>query len=263
VPHESWDKFTTQSAEYATLFVKQGGKGLVLAVNSSKPPFNDLKVRRRLFGSLEPWKYLELHWNGFGSVNLGIPMMDVTWLLKSTELKPFFELNDTDVNAASNPIYFDILIADYGDVYIKMAEAIVNDLNQNGLNAKMVILNPEQYAEKVWKEREFQSFLGPLPITHGPNNYVFANLHSAGRWNIVGHSDVTLDQLIETQNGIKETYERGLVFKEIQRHLLDKAYMVGIGTNGNLWAIQNRVYGFHPTGYLSEYGFWTEARLDF
>lgn len=262
VPQGSWDKFTSQSSKYTTLFTKQGGKGLVLTLNTSKPPFNDPEMRRLLFGALEPWKYLESQWSGYGSVNLGIPMMDVAWLLESTEMEPFFELNDSDSSIAFSPINFDVLVADYGDVYIDMAEAIVDDLNQSGLNSRITVLNPEQYAEKVWGRKDFQAFLGPLPITHGPNNYLFANLHSAGRWNIIGHSDAKLDQLIELQNGIKGTYERGLIFKEIQLHLLDKAYMVGIGTNGNLWAFQSRVHGFYPTGYLSEYGFWMHIRVD-
>ena len=127
----------------------------------------------------------------------------------------------------------------------------------------MVILNPEQYAEQVWKNRQFQAFFGPLPVTYGPNNYLFSTLHSGGKWNIIGHSDVKLDQLIERQNGIAEPYDRGLLFKEIQLHLLDKAYIVGIGTNGNLWAAQNRVQEFYPTGAFSEYGFWMHTRVAF
>ena len=188
--------------------------------------------------------------------------MDVSWLLESTEMDPFFDLNNRDSSIVFSPINFDVLVADYGDVYIDMSEAIAHDLNQSGLNSRITVLNPEQYAEKVWGRKDFQAFLGPLPITYGPNNYLFANLHSDGRWNIIGHSDAKLDQLIELQNGIKGTYERGLIFKDIQLHLLDKAYMVGIGANGNLWAFQSRVQGFYPTGYLSEYGFWMHIRVD-
>jgi ABC-type transport system substrate-binding protein len=79
---------------------------------------------------------------------------------------------------------------------------------------------------------------------------------------VTGHSDDVLDGLIEAQAVEMDVEKRGDLLRQIQRHLLDQAYLFVPVTEASLWAAWPRVKDFHPNDALSEYSFWAEVSVE-
>jgi len=261
VSGQRWTDIQNFNKEYRTFLSKQGGRGVVLTMNVSEPPFNNVDVRRAVFKALDPWTHLDEIWSGVGFVSQGVPAVEHTWLLDRKELTRFFSdptpVQDTRIDVS---VEFDLTVADFGDVYLEHGLAIKRDLQRAGFRPDLQVLNPVEYSERVWGERAYKLFVGPLPPTSSPNSYLFSVLHSEGQWNILGHDDTELNNLIESQQAMSFTNaQRQEGIQLIQRYLLEQAYMFSPVTHGTMWLLQDRVQGFYPNTALSEYFYWAEA----
>ena len=82
----------------------------------------------------------------------------------------------------------------------------------------------------------------------------------SGRNNLLSHADHDLDDMIIEQVGELDRDRRGEILQDIQRRLLDGAYMFSPVTGsigaGETWVFHPSVQGFHPNTALSEYFFW-------
>ena len=61
--------------------------GLILAMNQSRPPFDDEQVRKAVLKALDPWTYVDEIWAGQGIVTLGVPVVESDWLLDQEEMR--------------------------------------------------------------------------------------------------------------------------------------------------------------------------------
>ena len=86
-----------------------------------------------------------------------------------------------------------------------------------------------------------------------------ATLHSGGQWNLVGHSDEELDLFIEKQAVEPDRLRREEQVRELQRYILEKAYMFSPVTGPLRWVYASKVKGFHPNTALSEYSYWAST----
>ena len=263
VPPQTWPRLQSFGVEYGTFLSRQGGRGLVLAMNVSRPPFNDVQVRRALFKALEPWAYLDEIWAGQGFVSTGVPVVEAPWLLGRGEMGEFFAgAASAEGGLGSSGVAFDLIIADFGDIYLDQGFRIERDLRNAGFVPSLKVVDPVEYSEQVWQRKDYQIFAGPVPPTSSPNSYLFSILHGGGQWNILVHSDLTLSELIEAQQEAPfSSPQRRDVLRAIQRRLLEQAYMLGSATSGTVWALQDRVRGFYPNTALSEYFYWAKAWL--
>ena len=50
--------------------------------------------------------------------------------------------------------------------------------------------------------------------------------------------------------------------RQIQRRVLEQAYMVAAVTDGDTWVFHPKVRGFHPNTAASEYFFWAKTWLE-
>jgi peptide/nickel transport system substrate-binding protein len=244
-----------------------GGAGLLLAMNVSAEPFSDVDVRRAVFKSLDPWTDIDPVWDGLGYVGLGLPVVEPDWLLPSNELRAHF--NDSDEGRAmlegiktSHILAFELVLANYDDTHLQHGRRVQEALRSIGFDPKARQVNPRTFSTETWADRDYQMLLGPLPPASTPNGYLFALLHSRGRWNVTGHSDDVLDGLIEAQAVEMDVEKRGDLLRQIQRHLLDQAYLFVPVTEASVWAAWPRVKDFHPNDALSEYSFWAEVSVE-
>lgn len=261
---QEWTKLQAIGGEYQTVLSKEGGLGLVLAMNVSRPPFNDEDIRRAVFKALDPWAYLNDVWGGRGFVSSGVPVVESSWLLSRQEGEAFFTDSTTVERVLDDAdTAFEFVLADFGDLYLEAGMRIERELREAGFDPSLKVLNPVEYSEQVWQRKDYQLFVGPVPPTSSPNSYLFSTLHSGGQWNLLAHRDSALDELIESQQELSfNSSERREAFQAIQRRLLDQAYMFGLGANGTLWVLQDGVRGFYPNTALSEYSYWAKTWLE-
>ena len=273
VPPQGWDRLLESGVEFGQTVSRQAGAGLVLAMNQSRPPFDDETVRKAVLKAVDPWNYVDDIWKGQGIVTLGVPVVESDWLLDQEEMRACC-FADPDGAASllasldvSLPVPFDLTVADFGGLFLQQAERLEQDLNGVGLEPSAELVAPEEFADRVFRRRAYQMALGFIPPSTTPNGFLFPLLYGADdRNNLVSHADADLDALIVEQAAVRELAERGEIVRFIQRRLLDGAYMFSPVTGsigaGEAWVFHPSVQRFHPNTALSEYFFWAATWLE-
>ena len=239
------------------------GTGAVFVFKTDRPPFDQIVLRRAVLYGLDPWKAIDKSYYGIGDVAMGSPVLGVDWLLTKDQLKGYLANQEKAKQlllqvGESGPVTFSLKVADYGDIYLDLANEYKEMLAGVGFTAEVQILNPRSYGEDLWQGGEFQAFLGPVPPVDNPNGYLFGLLHSKGRWNITGTVDQILDELIEKQS-IEQANRREVVI-DIQKHVMDKALMFMPVTGTRIWAWNDRVSDFNPNVVGGEYFYWSRLK---
>ena len=144
-----------------------------------------------------------------------------------------------------------------------LEEKLIADLTAVGFNPKLRRMNPVQFDDFViGPAKDFQLAVGAMPPTSTTNSYLFGLLHSQGQWNLAGHADTQLDSMIEAQAMEFDDTTRRDQLVDIQRRVLDQAYLFSPMTAALRWVFSNDVKGFEPNAALSEYNYWSRTWLD-
>ena len=269
VPREAWVQLSGTGKKFNSFVSKQGGSGLVLTMNVSSPPFDDLEVRKAVLKALDPWDYVRTLWADQGFVSLGLPVQRPEWLLSRNEIR---QAHFGDPSTASDilkrlgrqlPIKFDLSVGDFGDIHVDQGRRIQQELQSVGFDPVLRILTPPQYSDTVWRDHNYHLAIGELPPTSTTNSFLFSALHSASpQGNVIGSSDSRLDQMIEKQAVERDSRVRGQLIRELQSYLLDNAYLFSPVTGGTRWVSSPKVKGFYPNGAISEYFYWAKTWLE-
>ncbi len=256
-------------APYNSFRSRRGGTGLVLTMNTSAPPFDDLRVRQAVLLALDPWRDLDTLWAGQGFVSAGIPVRSSQWLLGEDEIRktyfasPARARNILEGFESGELTSFRLHVGDFGDLHLEYGRNIAEDLRAVGFDfpADPLFLTPPEYRDKVWAQGDYQIAVGPIPPTVTTNNYLLNILHSSSDLNVTRHADDVLDALITSQATERDPTARGEIVRQIQRRVLEQAYMVATVTAGDMWVFHPRVRGFYPNTAASEYFFWAKTWL--
>ena len=271
LPLGEWRELQASGLEFDSLDSGQGGTGVILTLNAQSPIFHDLNVRRAIFKAIDPWDYVDNYWAGQGYVSVGIPVESADWLLDRGEIRPQYFADPSEARmllAASGlslPVDIELAVRTdrFESAYLDLAERVAADLRTVGFNPTIRRLNPARFGEVVVTEnKDYQLALGVVPPTSTTNSYLFALLHSAGRWNLAEHRDNVLDSMIERQAVELDPVRRRDQIREIQRYVLDQAYLFSPITGSTRWVFDPDLRGFHPNTALSEYIYWSRAWLD-
>ena len=177
IPPAQWSELLGEGRSIPNVLVGQGGTGLLLSMNTSRPPFDNLQVRRALLKALDPWDYVDSTWAGQGFVSLGLPVGAADWLLSREEMRGNYFADRASARqtlldlSLPSPPQFDLFAADFGDLHRALAERITQDLEAAGFDPRLTFLNPAQYAEMVVRDGRYQAALGVLPPTTGTTNF--------------------------------------------------------------------------------------------
>ena len=270
LPPEQWREVVDSNTGIASIISRQSGAGVALSMNVQAPPLDRLSVRRAVLNSIDPWEYVDTLWSGQGFVSLGVPVQGPDWLLGRDEMRTQHFADPgaaRELLAASGvpgtvDIELTVRTEEDGQIYLDLAERIADDLRQVGFNPRIRRLNPQQFSEAVLDHRDYELALGVLPPTSTTNSFLMALLHSEGRWNVTGHKDSVLDAMIQGQAAEFDPEQRKLQLVDIQRYVLDQAYLFTPITSGSRWVFNQDVKGFYPNNALSEYSYWSRVWLE-
>ena len=262
-----WREFQQQHSQAQSLLFQEAGVGLEVGLKTSRPPFDDVRVRRAAFQAMDPWGAIEEVWLGSAYVSLGFPVADAGWLLEEDELRGFFGrpevardlLREAGVDL-SVPV--GIKVGDFGDQYIAHARRIADEMTAVGFRTTVDVINRRAFGEEVWLGGDYQVFVGPPPPVATPNGYLLPVLHSRGFWNTTEHGDDELDRLLEAQAREFDGGRRKELLLEVQRRALDGAYRFMPATRVSIWAWWPRVRNFHPNFAGLEYSHWSRVWLE-
>ena len=254
----AWDRLNRSGKSFDSFLSKQGGTGLLLTMNVSAPPFDNLQVRRAVFKAMDPWNYVDTIWAGQGYVSLGMPVQRASWLLARDEMRERYFADPSgarDILSGSGlatPIKFDLLVAQFGDIYLEQGRRIEEDLRSVGFDPDLRVVTPSQYAETVWRDKAYQMSIGVSPpLLNSTNAFLLAVLFGASaRGNVTVHADERLDSMVLEQAVETDPVKRGEMIRKIQRYLLDHAYLISPATGsvgtGARWVFDSSFRGFYP-----------------
>ena len=270
-----WEPIDRVGRPFQSTVSRQLGQGIVLALNTATSPLQDQAVRQAVFQAIDPWDYLDTVWPDQGFASVGIPVFRADWLLNRSDMRQDYfadPVRGRELLAESGlDLPLDIEVALHAALAVDgwgpqdrlLAQKLEHDLLDVGFNPTIRLMNPEQFDELVvGPNREFQLAVGPMPPTSTPNRFLFGLLHSDGRWNIAQHQDTGLNALIEQQAGEFDANLRQRRLEEIQRHVLDQAYLFSPVTASFRWVYTDDLRGFAPNTALSEYNYWSRVWLD-
>ena len=266
-----WEMVQRSGADFQSVVSRRSGAGVVLAMNSQKPNLQTAAVRQAVFQAIDPWDYLDTVWSGQGFASVGIPVRESDWLLGRSEMRQNFFADPGKArqlllnSGQSLPIDLEVTvrIERTGGENLALEERLMADLTAVGFNPELRRMNPVQFDDLVMgPARDFQLAVGAVPPTSTTNSYLFGLLHSQGQWNLAGHEDALLDSMIETQAAEFDDVARREQLVEIQRRVLDQAYLFSPVTAASRWVFSSDLKGFEPNTALSEYNFWSRTWLD-
>ena len=270
LPPMEWQALQSSGKNAASVLTKQAGTGVVFSMNVNSPPLTDPAVRRAILRAIDPWDYVDTLWSGQGFVSLGIPVQNPGWMLDRDEMRSQYFADPGSARemlagagvSVPQDIEITVWTEGFGQVYLDLEKRLTHDLREVGFDPKIRRLNPTQFSELVLGQKDYQISLGVVPPAATTNSYLMGLVHSGGRWNLAAHQDSELDALIEGQSAQFDPVLRQKLVEDIQRHVLDQAYLFSPISGAYRWALGQDVRGFYPNMALSEYSYWSRVWLD-
>ena len=266
-----WDMVRRGDTDFQSVVSRRSGAGVVLAMNSQMPNLKETAVRQAVFQAIDPWDYLDTVWSGQGFASVGIPVRESGWLLDRPEMRQNYFADPGKArqllldSGQRLPLDLEVTvrIERTGGENLALEERLIADLTAVGFNPELRRMNPVQFDDLVMgPAREFQLAVGAVPPTSTTNSYLFGLLHSKGQWNLSGHEDKQLDSMIEAQAAEFDDIARRDRLVEIQRRVVEQAYLFSPVTAASRWVFSSDLMGFEPNTALSEYNFWSRTWLD-
>jgi peptide/nickel transport system substrate-binding protein len=263
VKPDAWSAFQESHPEAGVARYSPPGAGIELALNVQSPALQDINVRRALFRALDPWALNQGVWSGLATVASGLPAINPSWLLSETELHR--HLADPGqarqlLQGASPAV--ELVVADFGDNYLRYGEGVRDQLEAVGFQVELTPLNPTLYNGQVWRERQFQAYLGPMPPVSTPNGYLYGFVHTGGRWNKTGFSSTAVDDLIDAQGSVLDVVKRQGMVKEVSQTLLADGVRFMPAAQVQAWSWWPRVQNLHLNFANYEYIFWSRVWVE-
>ena len=178
-----WELLGSRGFPSKTVVSKEGGLGLILAMNVARPPFDDREVRKAVFSVLRPGDYYEGPLADEDIAGAGMPVVEGSWLLEREAVEGFFG-GDYSVDVRGKAV--EVVVGDFGDEQVGLGRRVQSALIEAGFVSSLEVLNPVEYSERVWRKKDYQMFLGPPPPASGTNGYLFSALHSGGAVECIG-----------------------------------------------------------------------------
>ena len=263
VEPDAWLAFQRERPEAGVTLYSPPGAGIELALNVRAPALQDIDVRRALFRALDPWALNRGVWSGLATVASGLPALDPGWLLNEAELRR--HLADPgqarQLLQGSSPAV-ELVVADFGDDYLRYGEGVRDQLQAVGFQVDLTMLNPTLYNAQVWRDGQFQAYLGPTPPVNGPNGYLFGFVRTGGGWNKTGFSDVAIDDLIDAQSSELDVFKRQGMVKQVSQTLLADSVRFMPAAQVQAWSWWPRVKNLHMNFANYEYTFWSRVWVE-
>lgn len=258
VSESEWPQLEAEG--FSSDVVHRSSRGVLFGLNSARPPFNDRDVRRAAFLALSPHDALR-ETLGIGSVSTGLPLAGSDWAIPQAEVDGVFgdpAPARLTLDAVGSQESITLIVANFGETYVEHGRLLAEQLEDSGLDVTVEVLSRAAYLRRVWEERDFDAFVGPMPPTDMPNAFLLGLVHSDGAFNVTGGT-APLDALIERQASELDDATRAELAREIQLEMLSEALFFMAAGAAERWAFSDRVTGFAPHMPMGAGDLWAQV----
>ena len=253
VPNELWPELEGEG--FRSAIVERQGRGVLFGLNSRRAPFDDRGLRRAVFAALDLQAALDATF-GIGSVGAGLPLVDDAWRLDDADFRAL--LDGAPPAPAAPP--FTLAVANFGESYVAHGELLAEQLRDAGFDAQAEVVTRAEYLRRVWEERDFDAFVGPMPPIDAPNAFLLGLAHTQGASNVAG-GDPELDALIEAVAVELDPDARAGLARSAQRALIEGAYFLMAASLAERWALSPRIEQFPPHMPMGAGDLWAQVRV--
>ena len=254
VPNVVWPELEAEG--FRSMVVERQGRGVLFGMNSRRAPFDDLGLRQAVLAGLDLQAALDDTF-GIGSVGSGVPLLDEAWGLDAEEASLLFGPS-APFTGSEPPPPFTLTVANFGETHVAHGETLAQQLRDAGFDVEVEVVTRAAYLRRVWEERDFDAFVGPMPPTDMPNDFLLGLAHSRGSANVTGGDD-ELDELIVAIAVELDPATRADLVRSAQRLLIERGYFVMAASSAERWAFDARVEGFVPDMPMGAGDLWSRV----
>jgi peptide/nickel transport system substrate-binding protein len=241
----------------------QGAAGIVLrepdgycaqhgmAFNQTKPPFTDVRVRRAVSVGINRRELIATVLRGRGAITTKIPPCDAPFGYTGDDKGLPFYAHDPALARRllgeaghANGLDTTLEVAPRFPQTVRTAEVMKEQLAPAGIR---VALKQVEWgaALKNFVRTEYDGMsMIPLVWQPDPDAHVYDIFHSGSNINLGKFKDPQVDQLLERGRTTLDRDKRIAVYRDLQRHMADQAYLVFPYASGATEVLRDTVKGY-------------------
>jgi peptide/nickel transport system substrate-binding protein len=205
--------------------------GVYVGLNTTKPPFNDLRVRQAIFKAINKQQIMDAILDGKAWYFVGIQVPSADANLPDAEVREAYKqdlpaakrlLADAGIKPGTE---IDTIVLNISQTYVDIAELIKAQLVETGISLVLRPGDTNLFIPNVYRDATYQMAVSPTSPAVSANNSLF-NVHRSNASRSASHlSDPKLDAMIDQQAGLARDPEgRKKLLQEIQRYILNSAH---------------------------------------
>lgn len=198
-----------------------------LGFNTSKAPFNDIRVRQALHLATDKQKIIDSVYEGYGTACKSVFPTTLEGYNDELDLYPFdIEKARKTLTASGYPDGFDMEIVLSSDDRSRMAQLLQDDYKKIGVNITINQMEFSSFLQYLEGDKH-DAFI--MSWSEGSNHdlTVTTNFHSKGG-NRMHYSNVTVDQIIERARETLDWEMREPLYKELQKLVMHDSVWIPI-----------------------------------
>jgi peptide/nickel transport system substrate-binding protein len=222
-----------------------------IGLNTKRPPFDDVRVRKAVAWAVDRRQIATLVKLGRARVLDGGPIPEGHWAYADLHLYP-----------APDPARARALLAEAGkpelSVTLKVgaefpyqvnaAQVVKRQLGKIGITVHIRVERSTLFFNSLGHGEFEMTLVGWVGFVDA-DEWLYALFHSGGRYNQQGFANAEVDRLLERGRVLRDRAERRGVYRQAQRIIAEQAPMVFLYQNPQISAWRSRVHGYvvHPT----------------
>jgi oligopeptide transport system substrate-binding protein len=222
-----------------------------IGFNTTKPPFDDVNIRRAFSQAIDKDKLVSLIFRDMvqradGILPLGMPGFNEQLSGLAYDVDKAKELiSESSYGSVSNLPPITITTAGYGGLIYQELEAIIYQWRENlGVEVKVRQLEPERYLYHLKEEKDEMFDMGWIADYPHPQDFLDILFHSGVEYNYGEYSNPEVDALIERAN--KELNEKlsFSLYQQAEQKLVDDAACLPLSFGRNYILVKPYVKGY-------------------
>ncbi|MBA7706405.1 Periplasmic dipeptide transport protein [subsurface metagenome] len=229
-----------------------------IGFNCTKPPFDDVNIRRAFSQAIDKDRLVSLVFRGMvqradGVLPPGMPGFNEDLLGLDYDVNGARELiEDSEYGDVANLPPITITTAGWGGLISQELEAIVYEWQQNlGVEVKVRQLEPQRFLYYLKQEKDEMFYIGWIADYPHPQNFLEVLFHSDADNNYGEYSYPEVDALLE-RAGVEPDYDQSLrLYRQAEQLLVEDAACLPMYFGENYILIKPYVKGYNlnPQGY--------------
>ena len=224
-----------------------------LAFNQTKPPFSDVRVRRAVSVGINRKELIAAVLGGRGQISTKIPPCDDEFSHAGDERSlPYYgadrALGRKLLAEAGLPGGLDatLEVPSAFPQTVRTGEVMREQLARIGVRATIVPLDWDTALENFIRTKYDGMAMLPLVWQPDPDAHMYDIFHSVSSINLGKFDDRIVDRLLEQGRATLEPISRAGIYRALQWHVADQAYMIFPYASGATEVLDERVKGYVP-----------------